>query len=443
MIPLELSNLLEQAKLNATSPAPIVYDLEGMFVTPESYVEIIGIERLTGLGNYVSSRSDDIRVRVRIQPGVYQRHVLPFKDDLQFELITTTDAGSKVQYYRCIPLSISDTESLGNTTKEMDLGIYDDLNFISLDFQLLDLGFSKLRTIPYSDAFLSANVKDVLHYALSTETAALELTGQDQFRGVFIEEPVDNTVVYRQIVFAQGKTNLINVAQYLQENDYGVYSRGIGSYYKRGEWRVYTLWDSVKYDYSDYTLDIIRVPEDVMPTIEASYYLNDTNLSIVSSGRGELRNSVDVQLQNKGTGQQIISSKAANGMTGSHYEKGQVLLTRQDSLTQFRTVERKSGEERVSVNPVPTNNTAREISKFRANNGEILTVPWKNADHRLIRPGMPFRYYYLTSEGYVKQRTGTVIGMAFDYAPKDSSPQYSFYCNVNLTLFMGLEEQYV
>lgn len=443
MIPLELSNLMEQAQLNATKPAPIVYELEGMFVLPEGYVSIIGVERITGLANYVGARSDDIRVRVRIQPGVYQREVLPYKDDLQFELITTTDAGSEVRYYRCIPLSVNDTESLGNTTKEMDLSLYDDQNFISLDFQLMDLGFSKLRTIPYSDVFLSANVKNVIHYALSSETIDLGLSGQDKFKGVFIEEPVDNTVVYRQITFPQGKTNLINVVQFLQETDYGVYSRGVGSYYAKGEWRVYTLWDTVKYDRSDYTLDIIRVPEDVMPTIEASYYLNDTNLSIVSSGRGELRNSVDIQLQNKGTGQQIISSKAANGMVGSHYEKGQVLLTRQDSLTQYRTVERKSGEERINVNPVPTNNVARELSKSRVNNGEILTIPWKNADPRLVRPGMPFRYYYLTSEGLVKQRTGTVIGMAFDYVPKDASPQYMFYCNVNLTLFMGLEEQYV
>ncbi|AUR80956.1 putative virion structural protein [Vibrio phage Aphrodite1] len=443
MIPLELSNILDQARLNASAPTAYVYQLTGSFVLPDGFVDIIGIERLSGLGNFVSNRSEDIRVRVRLQPGVYQSKILPFKDDLQFELIMDNGRESQLRYYRCVPLSVNDTEALGNTTKEIDLSLYDSQNFISLDFQLIDLGFSKLRTIPYSDTFLSANVKDVIHYVLSSETIDLGLTGQDRFRGVFIEEPVNNQVVYRQIVFPQGKTNLINIVQFLQENDYGVYSRGVGSYYMNGEWRVYTLWDSVKYDRSDYTLDIIRVPEDVMPSIEHSYYVNDSNLSIVSSGQGELRNSVDVQLQNKGTGQQIISSKAANGMVGSHYEKGQVLLTRQDSLTQFRTVERKSGEERIHVNPVPTNNIARELSKSRVNNGEVLTIPWKNADPRLIRPGMPFRYYYLTSDGVVKQRTGTVIGMAYDFAPKDASPQYSFYCNMNLTLFMGLEEQYV
>ncbi|BAW98289.1 phage protein [Vibrio phage pTD1] len=442
MIPLELSNLLEQASLNATEPNPIIYEITGTFIVPDGHVSIIGIERITGIGNYVSARAEDARVRVRIQPGVYQKEILPFKDDLQFEMIVSTPYGSYLRYYRCIPLSVSDTESLGNTTKELDLSIYDSQNFISLDFQLLDLGFSKLRTVPFSQTFLSARVRDVIHYTLTTETMKLELQGQDQFKGVFIEEPVDNQVVYRQVVIPQGHTDLINVVHFLQEKDYGVYSRGVGSYYDRGEWRVFTLWNSNKYNNSDYTLDIIRIPEDVMPSIEHSYYLNDTNLSIVSSGRAELRNSVDINIQNAGTGAQIISGKAASGDTGQHYNNGQTILTRKDTLTQFRTVERKSGEERINVNPNPTNNVARELSKARVNNGEILTIPWKNGDHYLIRPGMPFRYYYLKGDGSLKMREGTVIGKAYDYAPTDSTPNYKFYCNLNLTLFMGLEEQF-
>ncbi|AGB07243.1 hypothetical protein [Vibrio phage VP4B] len=442
MIPLELSNLLEQASLNATEPSPTTYEVTGSFIIPDGYVSIIGIERITGMGNYVKNRGEDIRIRVRIQPGVYQREVLPFKDDLQFEMITASPYGAYLRYYRCIPLSINDTEVLGNTTKELDLSIYDSQNFISIDFQLMDLGFSKLRTLPFSQTYLSARVKDVIHYALTTETMKLELQGQDQFKGVFIEEPVDNKVVYRQVLIPQGETDLINLVQYLQEHDYGVYSRGVGSYYDQGEWRIYTLWNTTKYDRSDYTLDIIRIPEDVMPTLEHSYYLNDTNLSIVSSGRGELINSVDVNIQNKGVGAQIISSKAASGDVGQHYNNGQTILTRKDTLTQYRTVERKSGEERVNVNPNPTNNVARELSKARVNNGEILTIPWKNGDHNLIRPGMPFRYYYLTGDGLLKMREGTVIGKAYDYAPTDSTPNYKFYCNLNLTLFMGLEEQF-
>lgn len=440
MIPLELSNILEQAHLNATKPSPIVYNLNGLFVLPDGYVEIIGIERLTGMGNYVTARTDDLRVRIRIQPGLYQSKILPYKDDLQFELITSTDEGTYLQYYRCVPLSVSDTESLGNTTKELDLSIYDSQNFISLDFQLFDLGFSKLRTIPYSQTFLSARVGDVIHNVYSEETRRLGLQGQDEFRGVFIEEPIDNQVVYRQISIPQGETLMINVPQWLQEKDYGVYTRGIGSYYAQGEWRVYTLWDTTKYERSDFTLDIVRVPEDVMPSIEESYFVNKTNVTIISNGRAELYNSVDVKVQNQGAGQQIISSKVANGMVGSHYNNGQVILSRKDSLTQYRTVERKSGEERVNVNPVPTNNIAREISKSRVNNGEVLVLPWKNADHALIRPGMGFRYYYLTADNVLKMRTGTVIGKAFDYAPTQAASIYTFYCNVNLTLFMGLEE---
>lgn len=443
MLPLQLSNLIDQAKLNASKPNPFIYSLEGMFIHPDGFVNIIGIERVSGMGNYITARSEDIRVRVRMQPGLYQNHVLPYKDDLHFELVIHTDAGSYVEYYRCVPLSINQTETLGNSTKELDLSQFDAQNFISLDFQLIDLGFSKLRTLPYSNTFLAARVKDVIHHVLSKETMGLGLQGANAFKGVFIEEPVDNQVVYRQIVIPQGKTNLINIAQYLQEGDYGVYSRGIGSYYLKGEWRVYTLWDTLKYDRSDYTLDIIRIPEDAMPTIEQSYFLNDTNLTIVSTGRGELRNSVDVRIQNQGSGAQVISSKAANGITGQHYENGQVIVTRKDSLTQFRTVERKSGEERVNVNPTPTNNIARELTKARVNNGEVITIPWRNADHTLIRPGMPFRYHYLTAAGVLKVREGTVLGKAFDYVPKDASPQYSFYCNVNLTLFMGLEEQYM
>lgn len=440
MIPLEFGNLIDQARLNATVVNSTIHQFEVTLITPVSYVKVIGMTGMGGLCNYVNKRSDDIRINLRIQPGVYQKSILPYKDDLELELITTLGTRTFLKKFRCIPLAVNDTEIIGNSSKEIDLSIYDDLNFIDITFQLMDFGFSKLRTIPYSNTFLLANVKDVIHHVLSEETKRLGLRGRDEFKGVNLELPVDNEVVYRQIKFPQGETLLINICQYLQNGDYGVYSRGLGSYYKEGRWWVYSLWNSNKYENSDKVLDIIRVPEDVIPTIEQTCYVNDTNVTILSTGRAELHNSSDVNSQNEGSGEQLISNKAALGLTGTHTKNGKTILTRKDTLVSYQTTDRQSGENRINVNTTPTNNVAKSMSKYRMANGEILVVPWHNGDPDLLYPGMPFRYYYLTAKGVLKKREGTLISSSYEYQPTSNLPDLKFYCHLNLTLFVGLEE---
>lgn len=435
-----IANLLDQAKISASKGLPTTCLLKATVITPNKQIEVPRVEGMVILSAYGEYHSDSIQLGVSISPGIYQTEILGNKDDLYIELVEIMGIYQTSYRFRAVPLGDTTPQVAGTSTHTVDMAALDNLNLVTVTFQLIDIGYDKIKNVMVAGNYLAATPDQVIHNVYTREINQLGLTGISAFKGVDIEKPIDNIKVFRSITLPSG-TKLTDVANYLQQADgYGVYSRGLGSYYRQGVWMVYPLFKIGRYDTLAWNIDVIRVPQDVMPTIEASYYLTgDKKLTVLTAGEGKHINGTDINHQNKGTGQRIISADVIAGDTGVHVNNGRAIKTRQDSVTEYRTTLRKSGEDIVPINAVPTNNMYREMSKTAFAGGDTVQVEWHNSDWTLLHPGAPIRYYYMIKD-VLKLREGTLLAARTEYLPANQQFNISFKKHTVVTLHLSPEQ---
>lgn len=433
--PRPIRNLLDQAKRTSQKGKTRVVRLSATLITPVQHIPLIiptGFERYS---NFESNNSDDHRIAGHLQPGAYFNNVLKYKDNLLMEVVEREGLTQKATVYRCIPLGDSNPSQAGQHSSLANLDALNNRNVLPLEFQLMDPGYDLLR-FQFADRIaLMGKLDDVIHNVLTEYGEQLGLTGPNAFLGVDIERPIDNEQVFEHIIIPQG-TRLVKVPEFLQKDShYGVYSKGLGAYYRKGMWYIYTLYKLGRYKDAQKTIDFYRLPEDAIPTLESTYYVNDHNTIVLATGDGSQTDGKDIKHQNKGTGSRIINPDALAGETGSYYGRGNALTTRQDSISEFRTTERAEGNDIVPIHPDPSSNIWNPMSQNASNDGTTVIMTWQNANTALIRPGMPCRYYYCEGD-VLKMKEGTVLEVKMALVPDSENTSPTFRENAKIRLFL-------
>lgn len=442
--PIPLLNLLDQAKETAKAGETTNFYLDGVLITPNEHIDIPRIKTCTVTSDFYSGEShcDNYFIEVSISPGLMQSRILPFRDDLIIDLIETRGVRRSMRRLRAVPLVETDPTVSGGSTIFSDLTSLDERNFIDIQFQLFDLGYEQIRNIQINTNFLAATLDNLIHYVLSKEIKDLKLNGTTGLKGVDIESPIDNPKVYRSVTIEPG-TMLVDVANYFQKADgLGVYTRGLGSYYKNNVWFVYPLCKSGRYGKLDWSLDILKFPQDALPTIEQSYFVSteSNHVTILANGEADHSNNSDIDFQNVGQGKRLISEDAVAGDVGYYKNNERIIKTRLDSVTEYKTTNRGSKVNRVIVDPKPTSNIYRDISSSMFDAGDILTIEWHNSDPDLLYPGMPLRYYYMVGQ-ILKVREGTLFAVRSDDQRTTRDFKGVFKRGTTLTIFLNPIEE--
>lgn len=441
--PRSLQNLIEFVNyVEATQRNERLFNMEAMAITPEAQIPLLIPNAFARMCSFVTGRSDDMRLRAQIQPGVYSKQIQPFRDDLIIEIVERQGFGQVMKKYRAIPMSGSDPELEGNHTALANLMANDHINMVSVDFQLFELGFAKFRNAPASDIFLMAKLEDVFHDKLSEFGETLNLTGPDSWKGVDVEQPVDNDRIFKQVVIP-ANIRLMDLGDYLQNDEkFGVYNTGLGLYYRKGLWRIYPLYRDGRYEKARRVLNIYRLPENVFPTLHNTWIEDEKSITIFSTGKSVNNDDTDIDRQTHGVGQRVIAADAVMGETGRYYNKGVAVTTREDSLSEFKTVNRKSGEEWIPLDPTPTSNLGKRLTKNAENDTSVTTVPWHNSDALKIDPGMPLRFYYMRGDILV-YKEGSVAGLSSKYQMDTENVQPVFREHSVITLTINSQEYVV
>ena len=413
-LPKPLANLVAYAGSIDQGKSERLFTFSAMIIAPTEQIPLILPTGFARLALFGINHSDDCRIKGQLQPGVYQNRVLPVKDNLYIE-VTERQGYNQIMYrFRAIPLHDSSAPMAGNNTALADLSTKDDINMVEVEFQLMDVGFAELRTVTVADHLLMTTLDQVLHYQLTKYGEKLTLTGGDKFRGVDIEYPFDNTRVFKQVVIPP--MPLIKLCDFLQQDEqFGFYSRGMASYYRKGMWYVFPPLKIGRYDSARKVANIYALPSNVFPTLKNSWFLDDKVLTILSTGEGHTTDGSDIHKQNHGSGKRVISSDAIMGETGKYYAKGQALTTREDSLSEYKTSERGSGEEHIPFHSTPTNNLCKLLSQNAYTDGSVVSRTWHNSRANEIVPGMPCRFYFMNGSEALMYREGTIVSVRSEY----------------------------
>lgn len=439
-MPRALRNLISLANSTGSKSTGVMTKLSAMIITPNNeQIPLIMPSGLARYSMYALNHSDDYRLRAQIQPGVYFNKVLSNKDNLFIEISERSGLSQTMKRFRAIPLGDSDPQMAGNSSQLANLDAKDQLNIIGVTFQLMEIGYGILKNEMVSDRHLMSTLDTVLHYQLTKYGKALNLTGADAWKGVDIEKPIDNAKIFKMVVIPSA-IPLRKLGPWLQDHEeFGIYSKGLGMYYHKGMWYIFPLFKIGRYEKAKRVLNIYRLPPDVVPTLHVSYFVEGNVITILSTGEAKHVDGNDIVRQNKGTGKRIVSSDAIMGETGSAYGKGQVGISRQDTLSEYQTSKRTSGEEIAPFNPTPTNNLCKHLTANSFNDGTLETIQWNNSNHDLLFPGMPVRFFYMSGD-LLKYKEGSLLGARSEHQKDNESTDIVFRQHSALSLFLVNKE---
>lgn len=436
-LPRPLANLIALANSVNTQRSDKKIRLFATIITPVEQIELIIPTGMARLSMYSANCSDDWRIQGNLQPGVYLNRILPYKDNLFIEVVERQGLHQTMSRFRCIPLSDSNPEMAGNSVHLAHLEGKDSINLITVKFQMIELGYALLKNEMVSDKHLMTTLDDALHYQLTKYGKQLQLTGKDAFRGVDIERPIDNPRVFK-LIDIPSAVPLPQLGMWMQTHEeFGIYTKGFGMYYQKGLWMIYPLFKIGRYENGKRVLSIYRLPPDAVPTLHATYFTQDRVTTILATGTGRHVDGADIDRQNEGTGKRLINSDAVMGEVGNYYANGQSASTRPDSLSEYQTAKRSSGEEIVPFEPTPTNNLCKHLSVNAYNDGTLETIQWNNSNRDLLEPGMPVRFFFMSGDDRLKYKEGTLIGARTELMKDTESPDIIFREHSALTLFLN------
>lgn len=444
MISSQIATVLKQAQLTATLSNKIsesVY-ITAVFITPVGQYTALGVERMMNAADFIKSRAEFVQIRARLQPGIYFDQIVKYRDALTCQVIISSGTDRVMKEYVAVPLVDKDVHVESNTTIANKTDALNTTNLVPYEFQLIDKGYAKIRNMPVSNIYMMANVRDALMTIMEQGTQAIGLTGYDKYKGLEMYEPVDNVNNYRQIIFPSG-TRLKDVPQFLQEhNEHGVYSKGMGSFYKQNHWWIYPLYNTERVKTHPRPLNLIRVPQNKIPDLASTFYVTPSALTIILTGDANHQDHADIRKQNQGVGQRMIMGDAIAGDTGYHYNAGRALTTRADSMQEYKLSDRRDGDEWIPINPNPTGNIMVGLSENARNQGEIIEVEWRSGDTGYLEPGHPLTYQYFYDDDTVYVRRGVLLGYRNDYIPVTSDVRPILKRTTILIIFLKAQDRY-
>lgn len=440
-LPRQLTNLISFANtVNAKKDDKKISLFATAITSSNEQIPLIMPSGMSRLGAYALNYSDDLRLAVQLQPGVYQNKILPSKDNLIIEVVERIGLTQTMRRYRAIPMGDSNPQMAGNNTAVVNMGAKDQLNLITVNFQMMELGYAILKNEMISDNHLGSDLYSVLHSQLSKFGAKINLHNDDAWKGVDIEKPIDNARVF-SIISITPAIRLPELGTYLQSDErFGVYSRGLGMYYRKGMWYVYPLFKIGRYENARKVLNIYRLPENVFPTLHATHFTQGKVTTILATGQGKHVDGKDIIKQNVGTGKRVVNADAAMGEVGYYYAKGQAAVSRTDTLSEYKTSSRASGEELIPFTEGTSNNLCKNLSANAFNEGTLETIQWNNSNPSELVPGMPVRFFYMVDD-ILMYREGTLLADRTELTKDTQSPDFVFRRHTALSLFLVKEEK--
>lgn len=444
MISSQIETVLRQAQLTATLSNKVAEttQITCVFITPVGQYTALGVERMMSQADFASGRNEFMQIRVRLQPGIYFDQIVKYRDDLTCQVIVQSGTDRVMRQFVAIPLVDKDVHTESNSTIANKMDALNTTNLVPYEFQLMEIGFARIRNEPVSNIYSIANVRDVMISVFEEGTQAIGLTGYNAYKGLQLYEPIDNTNNFRQIIFPSG-TRLIDAAQYLQNhNEYGVYSKGLGSFYKQNYWWIYPLFNTERVKTHPRPINLIRVPQNKIPDLDTTFYITPTALTIIACGTADHQDHADIRKQNEGVGHRNVMGDAIAGDTGYHYNNGRALTTRADSMQEYKLSDRRDGNEWIPIDRNPTGNLMVGMTQNARNQGEILELEWRNGDTGYLEPGHPLTYQYFYDDDTVYVRRGVLLGYRNDYIPITSDVKPILKRTTKLIIFLKAQDRY-
>ena len=292
---------------------------------------------------------------------------------------------------------------------------------VDVEFQLVDLGYEKLRAVQVGMIGRETTGLDVAKYLLTDQGQKTTVGDNGPCIEKFSFYRADNTEKREHVVIPQG-TALLDVPGYIQANCGGIYSNGINTYIQNRNCYVYPPYDIKRLDEVERSLIIFKLPDHQYDDTENTYIIEGNKLQIVAQSDVNFNDLGKAKSKDEGAGY-----RAGDARQHMHVNEGEKSYLNADGnkLTMERA---KAGDEVINKgqgtkiqdtnnNYVPFSdnkinaNPFLDASKQSAKAGNYVTLTWNNSDASLLYPAMPVKIVYAVGPEDIGEIHGILHGV--------------------------------
>jgi hypothetical protein len=415
--------------------------------------------------DYTENISDYIEIQLSMHLGTYVYDVYKQLHNIEVTLITYRQMyqGKKPfiskERYKAVYLIEKNTAipTVINQSK-------DDLNQnlpITITLQLVDRSVETIRVKTTQGNFdkkinpknTDMSPKAFMKSIFSEECDKILIENKPAIDLISIEEP-DNKDELKAITLSS-YTRIIEIPEYLQNENIGVYNAGIGCYiqkfgldhytYKKILF-IYSLFDPKKYDDAEYKM-IFYVPvASNLSMLDNTYKYKDKTLKMLPYTMSKINDQKETNVMSTGSG--FRSSNAASYMKKpvEITEEGPV-FNRNRLNTEVIYKDRKDNLN-YAPNRAVVGNQFAMVSQIVEKVGNYVTLEVSNIDHDFIYPGA-CKINYEDDENKIKEVKGVVHRAIITYRassmnlPMDyNSDITAFTSHATLQVFIMQKEDY-
>lgn len=437
---------LERAAKRVLDSASTQFGIEVTFITPSGNVRGRSVLELFSRADFVTKFTTDFDLTTMVSLVDYRYKIYPNRDNLKALVQFFPLEGSSNKYlsptpiyadtYRAILFDNNDgaSESSGPLTAKQETNSLDEERLIKV--ALVELAAEAMAYKNAQGTFRYTDNQNIVEGYIA-EQIREEVINNPQAALQLEMYPIDDVVAKRDAVTIPITTRLVDVPEFMQTKQGGLYSNGLGSFIQSPTWWIYPLFDTSRFTKTTRRLKIIQMSGPYAPVADKSWIYENGELTIVCTTSSKMQDISTSAQMNKGTGTrfikatQMFENSAEGDPNKEHFNSEGV-------LAEFQTDKRADGNNiaMFSDNPI-TDNIVNEYSKIAFRKGQLFITIWQRSMARLVYPGMPMRLYY-DKDGQTMVYDGVVLQIDEQWATevggliqKNMIATSAIYCFIN------------
>lgn len=422
---------LDIKKIIYTDQKPVRFELRGMLHTEKEDIPIMKIISIDTVRDYVMNIGDHIHIEFKMPLGEYAIRLYPYRNNLEFTIKSITLEAVQSIKDKKYPTTTERFKAVFLLNEnpivqanEMEMNDPESLNkvaIIDVKLQLIDRALEPLRIKTLGGIFRDYTQKELIHSLLGGESLKVLVDGKPSIEGLDIVDP-DNSEKIKHSIIPDGM-NLTTLTTHIQENMSGVYNAGIGTYLqtfkKKKFWFVYPLYNTKRFDDPVDKVIFYSVLQEKMPGHDRTYRKEEDVLHVIVSAAKKYQDSAESDYMNFGVGFRTSNANSYMKKPVTITEDGPIgerarlntevaIEDRKDSLNYMPLTSKMVNDNPFTNHRGISNNPFVDYSNVNARNTARIDMSWDNADHSLIRPGMPCKYVFLDRDKLIELK-GTIL----------------------------------
>lgn len=437
---------LERSASRVLSGSSVYYGIEVTFITPSGPVKGRKVLEYYSTADFISRFTTDYDILTMVSAIDYRYKIYPNRDNLKALVQFFPVEASSNQYLSPVPVYTNTfrallydnddgaTQSASPISAKSESTALDEERVIKL--ALVERNAEAMSYKAAQGTMRYTDIENILKGYIAEQIRQEKAVNPDINLGLEVH-PVDETVIQRDAVTIPPRVRLVDVPEFLQTQQGGLYSNGLGSFIQGNIWWIYPIFDTSRFTKTTRRLKIIQLSGANAPVAERSWVMDNGELTVVCTTSSKMQDiSTSAQI-NAGTGVRFIK---ASGMmdTPTGGDPNKEHFNSEAVLAEFQSGKREDGNNIAMFSEsYITDNIINEYSKIAFRKGQMFITIWQRSMARFVYPGMPMRLYY-DKDGKTVVYDGVVIqideqwkGESKGMIMKNMMATAAIYCFIN------------